>query len=211
VVSLAAAEWWKPGTDIIQAVTAAVVAGFGAIQLWRERRRDAERQRAAEARIGATTFLARRTLAGWLTGDEKRGEVDHLEGWLRGNEHDGALQREFRELERRLEELVVLSVDSSPPVAASVQRAYVYVLSGISRLTLYVSRGRTKGDTLFDQLQLRNDAVADLEAGMEALRANPMHEDLLRFHGSLQAKRKSENPFRQLAEALAREFGGRAE
>ena len=204
---MATPEWWKPGTDVLQATSAIVVAAFGAIQVWRERRRVADQERSTETRVSASAFLIRRTVFSWFDGDLEN--ADALEQWLRAAQNAGTLTAQLHEVERQAADLIGSSADAPRTLATSLQRAYVYLLSGTSRVATYAASGRPSGDTLFEQLQMRTDAIADLRDAMAAFAAGPMHRDLLRLHADVQAKRRAEDPFRQLAGALSKQFGGR--
>lgn len=107
-------------------VAATVAVAWTAIQsLRRERKRDTERQAAADARISIIAYALRRQLQSWWPDGTWPGED------VRRHAKAGHLTRhQFPDAEDRVEELASLAAEASPGVADAIREAAVRFYRG---------------------------------------------------------------------------------
>lgn len=86
--------------------------------------------------------------------------------------------------------------------AHAARKAYVYYLEGIRRLKEYAETERPQGTKLWDWMQLRHDAAADLRDCVESLESGVIEIELLNEETLLNRRRKAEEPIQQFAEAV---------
>src|SRR5437867_12758162 len=124
--------WWQVASIIGEAAATIVLAGFAAVQIWREGSRTAERARTADARISTNAFLLRRQLRSWLGIEPPRDRG--LEEWLRDARTLQTFGTELDIAERRIVESLATAGDASPAVAVRLREAFVLFLAGTNRL-----------------------------------------------------------------------------
>lgn len=106
-------------------VAATVAVAWTALQAhWRERKRDRERQAAADARISITAYALRRQLQSWWA-EGKWPEED-----VKRKNRAMELSRHMPDAEHRIEELASLAAEASPQVADAVREAAVRFYRG---------------------------------------------------------------------------------
>jgi hypothetical protein len=185
---------------VVQAFSAAAVAGFAIAQFFRERAAAAARRTAATSRGSTTAFLLRRQLLSWI------GESDDprsFDDWIARAKSGNALGRHLDSAEARAIDLANLAAECSARVATKLQMAFALFAAGTRRLNDYATTERPTGDGELDWIQLKTDAEKDLRACVEALETGPINLELLTADKELDAIRDAENPIKQLAEALA--------
>jgi hypothetical protein len=193
---------------IVEAAATVVLAFFAAVQLWREHRQKAEKRMAAQARISALAFLARRQLRSWLGAGP--GSPGDFESWIRDSENASSLQRHLDVAEARFVELLELAADLRASAAASVRSAAVYFFAGAGRLNNYVNTPRPESALdVSDWVKLRNDAWKDLRDCVRLLDDKVGASILLQESRDLDSRRDTEDPpmgvlIARVADELAR-------
>ncbi len=186
--------------DIQSWVTAAatvVLAGFAALQIFRDSSARKQRRRAVVSQINGTAFLLRRQLRSWL-GIEPHREKGVSE-WVDLAPKVEGSKAELDTAESRMEEIARLAPEVGGRISERVSAAYVLFLAATNRLA---TTPEPPGGEVFDWLQLTEDGEKDLRECLAALEDGPISQSLLDAHTELQERREREDPFTQLADAL---------
>jgi hypothetical protein len=193
---------------LTQAAATVGLALFAGVQLWREHRHKAERRRAAQARISALAFLARRPFRSWLGPGE--GAPDDFESWIREAQNGRTFQRHLDAAEARFVELLELAADLDAAGSGSVRSAAVYFFAGAGRLNNYVNTSRPDSALdVSDWVKLRNDARKDFRDCIRLLDTKVGASILLQESRALDTRRDAEDPplgvlIERVADELAR-------
>ncbi len=178
------------------------VAFFAGVQIWREKKRSAAQCAAAVARTSAIGYSLRGRIRSWLgmSGDKD----DNSEKWLRAAQRGQTLEAEFQGGVEELREMMSLLADVPEATAKGIRNAYVLYLEGIRRLSEYAIQSRPMGIEVWDWVELKNAAVADLADCVSQLEDGVIEPALLNSEGVLARKRSTENPWHQLSEGVAK-------
>ncbi|MEK7328138.1 MAG: hypothetical protein AAB217_23085 [Chloroflexota bacterium] len=183
---------------VLSGIATAVVGWFAWVQLRRDKEATNVRRLGAASRASASAYLLRRRLSRWLGSDD-----DNFDRWLRDAQNrktlDDDLESAIEEARIALAEVGELPSDD----AAGLRNAFVLLLEGIRRLQEHAAESPPHGVELFAWIRKRTDARTDLSECVQLLEGCVIDEQLLDGEHLLRDKRELEEPFGQLARAIA--------
>ena len=125
-----------------------------------------------------------------------------LEAWLTDAKNAKTLHGELDAGLADFRELMNSMTDAPAGRVGAVRNACVHYLEGTRYLHLYATTPRPSTGDLFDWIQLRTDAAAELRACVRELELGVIDTMLVQKQAELRRHRKADNPFTQMAQAL---------
>jgi hypothetical protein len=184
--------WWSIASTVASALAAVAVAFFAFVELLARRDQRRERQRTADARLGATAFLVRRQLRSWL--GKESGSPDDLEGWAHQAQSMSNYTQHVDRAETRFIEMLSLAPDASPSVASATRTAAAQFFNGTEKLNEFLATSRPTGIDVADWVELRNMAWEDLRDCVNTLDTDVGLTELLSESRRLDAARRAKHP-----------------
>jgi hypothetical protein len=149
-------------STLVVAATTVALSWFAGVQLFREKKRDEERRRAADARISAVAYALRRELRAMRAHEDLKDR--RMETWGR------AATRGLNITERRLHQLMALAADASATIAQALREAYVAYYAAANRVNYFAETPYPYGaDEKWAWLQEAEHVEADLDEALAAL------------------------------------------
>ena len=187
-------------TSVLSGLATVVVGWFAWVQLRRDREATRVRQLGATSRASASAYLLRRRVMRWIGTED-----DEFDRWLRDAQNSKTLTEE---LEAAINEARVALGDVgelSGEAAKGLRNAFVLLLEGIRRLQEHATEHQPQGVELLAWIRKRTDARTDLTECVQLLEGCVIDQQLLDGEHLLRAKRELDEPFGQLARAIADE------
>lgn len=195
---------WEIANAIVMTLATVAVA-FVAIKEIRDKKAQRKEAReAADADVSGRAFMLRRDLLTWL-GEDATHEArrDHLDAWLRQDTGPTRLDGVFKAAEDASTQLLAASLHASKAVAEAVRLAHIRLVAGIGRVKKFSRESRPHG---WLWIHLQRSAVTDLTECVALLEAEVIDGQLLADAKALEKQRASQEPFKQLSEAVLAEI-----